>query len=140
MNPEIAQAQAVHLAFVDDELLTKANEIAKEKIKYEKQKLDEVADYGKRQIREAQERINKLNEERMRAEIKRIEDENERVHMQWRRDNPRLAEEEDLAIQKKHQHELELIKMKREAAEKAATTTAKVAVGAVVGGVVAFFM
>lgn len=142
MDPEVVQAEVVNVqvAYVDKKLLDRTEEIAKAKIEHEKKKLDELADHQKKLMKQSQDRINRLNEERVAAETRRIQEENERIHMQWRLAYPVLAAEEDLVKQEEHRRQLERIKLQQEASEKAAATTAKVAAGAVIGGVVAFFM
>lgn len=142
MDPEVVQAEVVNVqvAYVDKKLLDRTEEITKAKIDYEKKKLDELADHQKKLMKEAQDHIDRLNQERIAAETRRIQDEADRIHMQWRKANPILAAEEDRMKQEEHQRELERMKMHQEASEKAAVTTAKVAAGAVIGGVVAFFM
>lgn len=148
---EIAEAQRVHVAFVDDELLTHSNRIAEAKIQAEKEKIAEQLRYEKQRIKHHHDVKNRIQEEIMREEKLRIEAlreyeeksmkaEQERQHIAWRLQNPDMADEEDRLKRLEHQQQLERIQKQQDAVNQAAYTTAKVAAGAVLGGAIAFFM
>lgn len=140
MNPNVVEAQAVELAFVDKELLEQKQRIADEKIKHHKLKLDEVARYEKEEIKRQLEITNKKERERIEAETKRIEDARIREHMEWRARNPGLAAQQDKLAEEQHEREKEIRRVEAENDRNKMKDMAKFAAGAVVGGVIGLYL
>lgn len=147
----VVNAEVVPVQVIDQELLDHKRRIADEKIETEKKKAQEIIDYEKQRIYEHYNRQNKMQEDILIAERKRVESlaeierkkqeqEKERLHVEWRLKNPRLAQEEDRIKEEQHQRDLEKIKLDQEWAERNSKLGAKIITGAVIGGVVAYLV
>ena len=144
---EVREADAVRVAFVDEELLTRKKEEAKARIEHAKRIAEEEAKHRRelreREAREEERRRNDLAAAR--AEAIRLEA--QREHAAWRAKNPVLAEEEDRLRETRHRqdvermrHEAELERLRVEREQREASERFARRVKGVLGAAVGYYL
>lgn len=143
-------AEPLHVALVDDELLTRKKWEAEERVKHAKELMDRESEHRRRLVEEEARAASRRRDELAAVESRRVEAEAEAVrleaqreHARWRLAHPHLAREEDdvLAARERAERarldrEIELARLRAEEDQRANSERTKRAIKAVVGAVV----